>query len=135
MTFASRAGGALGIARLETSYGRFLLGLGERRPAADLLRAARERLERLGAEPFLATCDSLLKAAGLPPPRDGNRLELTLQELAVARSVAVGRTNQEVGAELFVTSRTVAYHLSNIYAETGSTSRRELARRLPTLLA
>lgn len=135
MTVASRAGGALSIARSETSYGRFLLALGERRPAADLLRTARERLERLRAQPFLATCDSLLKAAGLPPPRVGNRLALTTQELAVARAVAAGRTNQEVGAELFVTSRTVAYHLSNIYAKTGLTSRRELARRLPTLLA
>ena len=132
---ASRAGGALSIARLETSYGRFLLGLGERRPAADLLRAASARLRRLRAEPFLTVCDGLLKAAGLPPPRDGNRLGLTTQELAVARSVAAGRTNQEVGVELFVTSRTVAYHLSNIYAKTGLTSRRELARRLPTLLA
>ena len=104
--------------------------MGDRRGAIDLLRTAYERLERLGAAPFLARSADLLHAAGLHTPAAGGALALTAQELAVARLVAEGRTNQETGAALFVTSRTVAFHLSNIYAKLGVTSRRELASRL-----
>jgi DNA-binding CsgD family transcriptional regulator len=124
---------ALGRARLETSYARHLLAAGERRQAVDLLRTARERLERLGARPFLAACDELLRVAGLHPPTAGGALDLTAHELAVARLVAEGRTNQEAGAALFVTGRTVAFHLSNIYAKLGVSSRRQLAARLAQL--
>ncbi len=117
-------------ARLEMAYGRHLLDAGDRRGAIDLLRTAYERLERLRAAPFLARCAELLHAAGLHPTATGGALALTPQELAVARLVAEGRTNQETGAALFVTSRTVAFHLSNIYAKLGVSSRRELAARL-----
>ena len=101
-----------------------------RRPAVDLLRTAHSRLLRLRAAPFLERCDALLRAAGLHPPTAGGTLELTPQELAVARLVAEGRTNHEAGAALFVTGRTVAFHLSNIYAKLGVSSRRELASLL-----
>jgi len=122
-------------ARLETGYGRFLLTHGERRPAVDVLRSAHEKLERLRATPFLAVCDALLQTAGLRPAGSGGAsLDFTNQELAVARLVAAGRTNSEVGRELFITSRTVAFHLSNIYAKAGIASRRELAGRFPDLL-
>ena len=121
-------------ARLETGYGRFLLTQGERRPALDLLRDAHEKLEHLRATPFLAVCDALLQTAGLRPASRGAPLDFTHQELAVARLVAAGRTNSEVGRELFITSRTVAFHLSNIYAKAGIASRRELAGRFPDLL-
>jgi DNA-binding CsgD family transcriptional regulator len=122
-------------ARLETGYGRFLLTHGERRPALDLLRGAHEKLERLRATPFLAVCDALLQTAGLRPAGSGGAsLDFTHQELAVARLAAAGRTNSEVGRELFITSRTVAFHLSNIYAKAGIASRRELAGRFPDLL-
>jgi DNA-binding CsgD family transcriptional regulator len=120
----------LSRARLEIGHGRCLLAAGERRPAVDLLRTAHERLERLGAKPFLDRCDELLRAAGLHPPTSGGALDLTPQELAVARLVAEGHTNQEVGAALFVTGRTVAFHLSNIYAKLGVSSRRELTAHL-----
>ena len=133
LTENSRA--QLSRARLETAYGRFLLARGERRTALDVLRAARERLERLRAKPFIAICDELLHSAGLRPPSRGDPLDLTAQELAVARLVAAGRTNSEAGLELFITSRTVAFHLTNIYAKAGINSRRELAERLPQLLS
>ncbi len=122
-------------ARLETAYGRFLLDSGERRPALDLLRSAHARLQRLDAKPYLAVCDNLLHTAGLRPPSAGDALGFTVQELAVARLVAAGRTNSEAGLELFITSRTVAFHLTNIYAKAGINSRRELAERLPQLLS
>jgi len=132
MTLAEKAPAELSRARLEMAHGRYLLTEGERRPAVDLLRSARARLERLGAVPFLDRCDALLRGAGLHPPRAGGTLELTPHELAVARLVAEGRTNQETGAALFVTGRTVAFHLSNIYAKLGVSSRRELAAVLRT---
>ena len=125
---------ALNQARLETGYGRFLLAQGERRRALDLLRGAHEKLEQLRATPFLAVCEELLQTAGLRPATRGAPLDFTLQELAVARLVAAGRTNSEVGRELYITSRTVAFHLSNIYAKAGIASRRELAGRFPDLL-
>ena len=117
-------------ARLEMAHARCLLAAGERRPAVDLLRSAHARLGRIGAAPYLERCDALLRAAGLHPPAAGGTFDLTPQELAVARLVAAGRTNQEAGAALFVTGRTVAFHLSNIYAKLGVSSRRELAARL-----
>ena len=117
-------------ARLEMAHARCLLAAGERRPAVDLLRSAHARLARMGAAPYLEQCDALLRAAGLHPPAAGGTFDLTPQELAVARLVAAGRTNQEAGAALFVTGRTVAFHLSNIYAKLGVSSRRELAARL-----
>ena len=130
MAVAERVPAALARARLETAYGRHLLDGGDRRGAIDLLRSAYERLEHLRAAPFLAHCAELLHAAGLHTPAAGGALALTTQELAVARLVAEGRTNQETGTALFVTSRTVAFHLSNIYAKLGVSSRRELAARL-----
>ena len=130
MARAERVPAELARARLETAYGRHLLDAGDRRGAIDLLRTAYERFEHLRAAPFLARCAELLHAAGLHPPAAGGALALTAQEQAVARLVAEGRTNQEAGAALFVTSRTVAFHLSNIYAKLGVTSRRELAARL-----
>ncbi len=135
MALAEKVPAELSRARLEIGHGRYLLAVGERRPAVDLLRTAHARLGRLGAAPFLDRCDALLRAAGLHPPAAGGTLELTPQELAVARLVAEGRTNQEAGAALFVTGRTVAFHLSNIYAKLGVSSRRELAallQRRPT---
>ena len=130
MELAARVPAELSRARLEMGYGRWLLAAGARRPAIDLLRTAHERLERLGAAPFVDRCDELLRAAGLHPPAAGSALELTAQELAVARLVTEGRTNQEAGAALFVTGRTVAFHLSNIYAKLGVTSRHELTEQL-----
>jgi ATP/maltotriose-dependent transcriptional regulator MalT len=133
LALAVRVPAELSRARLETACGRYLLAAGDRRPAVDLLRTARGRLERLGAAPFLAKCDELLRSAGLHPPAAGGPLGLTAQEIAVARLVAEGRTNQEAGAALFVTGRTVAFHLSNIYAKLGVSSRRELAVHLTHL--
>ena len=132
---AAGPGFSLPRARLETAYGRFLLGHGDRRGAVDVLRRAHERLEQLRATPFLEACEALFPAAGLRPPMGGSPLDFTVQEVAVARLVAAGRTNAEVGGQLFITSRTVAFHLSNIYAKAGITSRRDLANRFPELLA
>jgi DNA-binding NarL/FixJ family response regulator len=57
--------------------------------------------------------------------------ELTPQEAQVARLAAQGRTNPEIGAELFLSPRTVEYHLHKIFPKLGIRSRRELRRALP----
>ncbi|NMO93465.1 AAA family ATPase [Actinomycetospora sp. TBRC 11914] len=127
---AAWGGGAapLARARLEIELGRRLVTAGERRTGVDLLRAARDRLAALGAAPFLADCEELLHAAGLTPSPE-EALGLTAHEDAVVALVVRGLTNREVAQELFVSPRTVAYHLSNVYAKLGVTSRAELRER------
>jgi len=120
----------LALARLETELGRRLVAAGERRTGVDLLRGARDRLTALGATPFLAACEELLHAAGLTPSPEEEVLGLTSHEDAVVALVVQGLTNREVARELFVSPRTVAYHLSNVYAKLGVTSRAQLRERV-----
>jgi len=118
-------------ARLEHGYGLLLLTQHRRRPAVNWLRSARDRYRSLGAAPFLARCDRDLNACGLrsiaaEPDAAGSRGVLSCQEDRVARLVAQGMTNQEVARQLFVTTKTVEFHLSNIFIKLGITSRRQL---------
>jgi DNA-binding NarL/FixJ family response regulator len=89
-------------------------------------------LGALRAGPYLERCERELAACGLAPAKrstfDASRL--TAQELAVARLVAVGSSNRQVAAELFVSVKTIQFHLTHIYAKLGVRSRTELARRL-----
>jgi DNA-binding CsgD family transcriptional regulator len=96
----------------------------------DVLRTARDRLRGVSAVPFLARTERLLHDAGLTPAAGEEALGLTAHEEAVVALVVRGLSNREVGRDLFVTPRTVAYHLSNVYAKLGVTSRRELRERL-----
>ena len=115
-------------------YGAFLRRAGERRAALGQLSRARETFVQLDARPFLARADRELAGTGLAPSRrssDGPPpVPLTPQELAVSRLVAAGRTNKEVAAELVVSVKTVEYHLANVFAKMGLTSRRELRSRM-----
>jgi DNA-binding CsgD family transcriptional regulator len=119
-------------ALLELAYGAALRRAGRRRPAGGQLSRARERLQVLGARPYLARCARELAACGLPPAggrRDGHE-HLTPQELAVAHLVANGSTNREAATELVVSVKAVEYHLSNIYRKLRIRSRTELALRM-----
>jgi DNA-binding NarL/FixJ family response regulator len=102
------------------------MAAGERRAGLDLVRGARDVLARLGAVPWCRSCEQLLHGAGLTPAGTHEALGLTSHEEAVVALVARGLTNREVGRDLYITPRTVAYHLSNVYAKLGVTSRREL---------
>ncbi len=112
---------------------RALLGLGivrrrarKKRDAREPIQAALDGFEELEAATWVEKARGELGRIG------GRRREegLTAAEGRVAALVAEGRTNREVAAALFVTERTVASHLSHIYAKLGVRSRTELARRL-----
>jgi DNA-binding CsgD family transcriptional regulator len=117
-------------------YGRAraLLALGVLRRRARQKRAAREAIaealagfEHLGAATWVERARSELGSIGGRSREDG----LTPAERRVATLVAEGRTNREVAAALFLGERTVASHLTHIYAKLGIRSRTELARVLP----
>jgi DNA-binding CsgD family transcriptional regulator len=123
-------------AMLEHAHGRLLLATGSasRRDAATWLNKAHGRFSALRAAPFLRRCEDDLAASGLTASESdpGRLLALTERELSVAYVIASGRTNQEAAAELYVSQKTVEYHLSRIYAKLGISSRRLLADALHT---
>jgi ATP/maltotriose-dependent transcriptional regulator MalT len=123
---------ALDQARAHASYGRFLRRHGERRAAADQLRAAHGSFVRLGAQAYLDRLQAELAACGLDASRAPRpeRLSLTPQELAVARLVCRGMSNREVAAELVLSVKTISYHLGNVYGKLGVNSRTQLAAKL-----
>ncbi|MGH8897371.1 MAG: helix-turn-helix transcriptional regulator [Egibacteraceae bacterium] len=119
-------------ARLHHAYGQFLRRAGERTAAARELAVGRETCAALGARPLLERCEHELAVCGLSPARGSSaaRLDLTPQEQAVAHLVTTGLTNRQVAAELVISAKTVEYHLGNIYAKLGLTSRTQLAAYL-----
>jgi DNA-binding CsgD family transcriptional regulator len=94
------------------------------------LREAHLTFERLRAEPWAALAAAELEATGIAVEAAGPPAlaELTPHELRVASIVASGATNQETASRLFVTPKTVEYHLRSIYRKLGIRSRSELTR-------
>ncbi len=115
-------------ARVNFAYGQTLRRAGKRRDADAVIATARDLYLSLGAHTYVARCDRELKAGGLHQLR-GSRdsVELTPQEDAVTALVAQGLSNREVAAELYVSPKTVQYHLTRVYAKLGVRSRAELA--------
>ena len=103
--------------------------------AREQLRAAHEMFSRMGAAAFAERARRELSATGeTVRKRSAETLdELTTQEAQVARLAAQGRTNPEIGALLFISPRTVEYHLRKVFPKLGISSRRELRRALPVL--
>jgi DNA-binding NarL/FixJ family response regulator len=91
--------------------------------------------ERSGAEPWAAQARAELRANGETPSRDGagGLRSLTAQEHQVTFVVAQGLTNREAAAALFVSPKTVEFHLCNAYRKLGVRSRGELIRRVEGL--
>jgi DNA-binding CsgD family transcriptional regulator len=111
-------------------YGEFLRRAGRRKDARRHLRAAFEAFERLRAAPWEERARRELRASGeRARERNPSTLDqLTAQELQVAQFVATGQTNKEVAAQLFLSPRTIDYHLRKIFAKLGISSRAELIR-------
>ncbi|MBA8824875.1 DNA-binding CsgD family transcriptional regulator [Saccharopolyspora lacisalsi] len=115
-------------ARVHFAYGQTLRRAGKRREADVVLRKARDAYTALGAQAYVERCNRELKAGGLKKRRNGLDLtQLTSQEQAVAELVAAGRSNKQAAVELFVSVKTVQFHLTRIYAKLGIHSRGELA--------
>jgi DNA-binding CsgD family transcriptional regulator len=121
-----RVGDPYGSARAQLALGVVRRRGRQKRSAADAMQAALTGFEKLGAATWVERARGELGCMG------GRRREegLTSAELRVAALVAEGRTNREVAAALFLGERTVASHLTHIYAKLGVRSRTELARRL-----
>ncbi len=99
--------------------------------AREQLRAALETFERLGAQPWAEQARAELAATGeTARRRDASTLdELTPQELQIARLLAEGRTTREAAAAVFVSPKTVEYHLRHVYDKLGIRSARSWPRR------
>ena len=93
------------------------------------LRAAFAGFEALGAEPWAERAAAELRASGeTARKRDPSTIDqLTPQELQIVRFVAEGLSNKEVAAQLYLSPRTIDYHLRNVFAKLGITSRTQLA--------
>jgi DNA-binding CsgD family transcriptional regulator len=116
--------------RLWFAYGQSLRRAGKRREADAALLTARQLFARLGATRYVERCDREIAAAGIGMQRGiPDAAELTAQELVVAGLVVQGKSNREVAAEIFLSAKTVQYHLTRIYAKLGIRSRGELAAR------
>ncbi len=115
-------------ARAHLVYGEWLRRTGRRQQAREELRVAHDLLSRIGADAFAARAAKELRATGEHPRRrtTSSHGDLTAQELQVARQVATGATSREVGAQLFLSPRTIEAHLRSIYRKLGIRSRREL---------
>jgi DNA-binding CsgD family transcriptional regulator len=115
-------------ARTTFAYGQVLRRAGKRREADALISTARDEYDTLGATTYVARCDRELKAGGVHAVRvDRAPEDLTPQEQAVTDLVVQGLSNREVAAQLFLSPKTVQYHLTRVFAKLGVRSRTELA--------
>ncbi|MGH3070770.1 MAG: helix-turn-helix domain-containing protein, partial [Gaiellaceae bacterium] len=119
------------LARTELCFGERLRRARRRRDASTYLRSALGAFVQLGAVPWAERARRELGATrGRTRPSTGPQAELTAHELRVAALVERGLRNREIAAALFVSERTVEYHLTNIYGKLGVRSRAELIRLL-----
>jgi DNA-binding CsgD family transcriptional regulator len=120
------------VARTRLLYGEWLRRQGERRSARSELGAALEIFEKYGAAPWAERARGELRASGaVLRSRAEPGLELTAAELRVALLAADGLTNREICCQLYLSPKTVEFHLSRVYRKLSVRSRTELARRLP----
>lgn len=119
-------------ARTELCYGERLRRAGRRVDSRAHLRSALETLDGLGAVPWSDRTRAELAATGeTVRRRDPTVTErLTPQELQIALAVGEGRTNREVAASLFLSQKTIEYHLHNVYRKLDVRSRAQLAAHL-----
>jgi len=125
------------LARAHLLYGEWLRRCGRQSDARGQLRTAHGMLEAMGMAAFaerarrelLATGETVRKRSVQAAADNGEAL--TVQEALVARLARDGLSNPEIGARLYLSARTVQYHLSKVFAKLGISSRNQLSRVLP----
>jgi len=123
------------LARAQLLYGEWLRREDRRADARAQLRIAHQILAAIGADAFAERARRELQAAGETVRKHAveTRTDLTAQEATIARLAQDGQTNTEIGAQLFLSARTVEWHLGNVFVKLGITSRRDLRRALARL--
>lgn len=121
------------LARAHLLYGEWLRREGRRRDARVELRTSYEALSGMGLEAFAERARRELAATGETARKrvPSVATEFTSQEVNIARLAAQGFTNPEIGAQLYISHRTVEWHLHHIFEKLGVNTRRELRRSLP----
>jgi DNA-binding CsgD family transcriptional regulator len=120
------------VARAHLLYGEWLRRENRRVDAREQLRTAHEMLDAIGMEAFAERARQELQATGEKVRKRTveTRDDLTAQERQIARLAREGLSNPEIAARLFLSSRTVEWHLRNVFTKLGIRSRRELANAL-----
>jgi len=125
-----RSRGVVHLARARLLYGEWLRRESRRVEAREQLRAAHEMFSRIGAEGFAERARRQLVATGETARKrtEDTRGVLTPQEAQIARLAKDGLSNPEIGAQLFISPRTVQYHLRKVFLKLNITSRNQLSR-------
>jgi DNA-binding CsgD family transcriptional regulator len=121
------------LARSHLLYGEWLRRENRRVDAREELRAAHDAFGTMGADGYAERARNELVSTGEKVRKRTveTRDELTAQEAQIARLAAEGHTNPEIGAQLFLSPRTVEWHLRKVFTKLGISSRRELRAALP----
>ena len=131
----ARTSGRAQLARSHLLYGEWLRRQNRRLDARVQLRTAHDMLSGMGAEAFAERARRELLATGETVRKRTVETvsELTAQEAHIARLADEGRTNLEIGAQLYLSTRTVEWHLRKVFTKLGISSRRELRWALANL--
>jgi DNA-binding CsgD family transcriptional regulator len=130
-----RSGVRVHLARAHLVYGEWLRRQNRRRDGREHLRTAYEALSSMGADAFAERARGELLATGETVRKRtvDTRDVLTAQERQIVRLAAERHTNTEIGSQLFLSPRTVEYHLHKVYSKLGVSSRKELRSALREL--